>query len=55
MSGFPQSLHSRWAAGDTTIGAWLTYIEPLLGYEIFAAQTALKNDGKIASAAIADR
>lgn len=26
-----------------------------VGYEIFAAQTALKNDGKIARAAIADR
>ena len=30
MGGFPQSLRSRWAGGDTTIGAWLTYREPLL-------------------------
>ena len=30
MSGFPRSLRSRWSDGETTIGAWLTYREPLL-------------------------
>jgi 4-hydroxy-2-oxoheptanedioate aldolase len=30
MSGFPESLRSRWAAEGTTVGAWLTYREPLL-------------------------
>lgn len=26
----PRSLRERWAAGETTVGAWLTYREPLL-------------------------
>lgn len=26
----PRSLRDRWSAGDTTIGAWLSYREPLL-------------------------
>jgi 4-hydroxy-2-oxoheptanedioate aldolase len=30
MTGFPRSLRSRWSDGETTIGAWLTYREPLL-------------------------
>ena len=30
MSDFPRSLRSRWSDGETTIGAWLTYREPLL-------------------------
>jgi 4-hydroxy-2-oxoheptanedioate aldolase len=30
MIGFPRSLRTRWTEGETTIGAWLTYREPLL-------------------------